>query len=161
MEPRDWIFHVKWRSGWKVHSYMYTYTGYIYYKSLHQKVYTNYHLQCSQICLFYLFYYNIRKQLEIGEIFYFQHVKSIDFEFYISVSHLGLHKNNLRLTLLFSNAALTPLCKIYCFNDEKQTWFDKSCNNSYFCIFFPTCVHFGNSSHRWWSKGIAQRQLGK
>lgn len=64
-------------------------------------------------------------------------MKSIDFEFYISVSYLGLHKNNLRLTLLFSNAALTPLCKIYCFNDEKQTWFDKSCNNSYFCIFFP------------------------
>lgn len=64
---------------------------------------------------------NIRKQLEIGEIFYFQHVKSIDFEFYISVSYLGLHKNNLILTLLFSNAALTPLCKIYCFNDEKQT----------------------------------------
>lgn len=64
---------------------------------------------------------NIRKQLEIGEIFYFQYVKSIDFEFYISVSYLGLHKNNLRLTLLLSNAALTPLCKIYCFNDEKQT----------------------------------------
>lgn len=55
---------------------------------------------------------NIRKQLEIGEIFYFEHVKSIDFEFYISVSYL---------TLLLSNAALTPLCKIYCFNDEKQT----------------------------------------
>lgn len=34
---------------------------------------------------------HIRKQPEIGEIIYFQHVKSIDFEFYISVSYLGLH----------------------------------------------------------------------